>query len=339
MKALVTGGTGFVGGAIVRELLRRGHEVRVLARSVSNTAALEALGVEITRGNILDGGSLAAALAGRDVLFHAAAIYEFWTPDRAALMRTEIEGTRNALEAALDAGVSRVVYTSTAVCLGEARGAVATEETVHRGYFLSPYEEAKYGAELVAKQYRDRLGVAIIKPAGVLGPGDLKPSGTSIVALINGRFPALFHGALTFVAVSDVALGHVLAAEQEKFGEDYILAAEVLTTAEFYGVIAELAGVKRPPLIPGLLVDLFAGYEEWKARRTGRVPLISKNAFRTTAHGFRADGSKAARELGLTYTPIRDTLRDAINWYWKQGLLTREPACITGSDPLLANGR
>ena len=328
MKALVTGGTGFVGGAIVHELLRRGHQVRVLARESSRTEPLEKLGVEIARGDILEPAPLTGALRGCDVLFHAAAIYELWVPDEHVLMRTEIEGTTNVLEAALTAGVSQVVCTSTGATIGEPKGVTGNEQTTHRGYFLTPYERAKYEAEQVAESYRDRLGIVFIHPAAVLGPGDLKPTGQSLVNLLNGRFPALFDGTLTFADIGDVAAAHVIAAEKQKWGEHYIVAAQTMNTVEFFDLACRLAGLRRPPVVPGFIAGLFARYEEWKARRGGGTPLMTRGSFDLAAHGFRVDGAKAARELGLRYEPVDESLRRAFQWYWDQGLLTRKPACV-----------
>ncbi len=328
MKAFVTGGTGFVGGAVVRELLRRGHEVKVLARATSKTGPLEKLGVSIAYGDILDGTSITRALAGCDTLFHAAAIYEFWVQDHALLMQTEVDGSRNAMEAALAADVGRVVYTSSSVVVGEAKGQLGNENTVHRGYFLSPYEEAKYQAEQVVKKYRDRLKIAILRPVAVIGAGDLKPTGQTIVNLLNGRIPGLFRGDVSFVDVGDVAAAHVLAAELERWGEDYIVAAETLPLVEVLRSTCRLAGVRSPMLVPRFVARLFATMEEWKAKRTGKPPILPLRMFNLVVHGFRADGGKAAKELGIQYTPIEESLRQAVRWYWEQGLLKRKPACV-----------
>jgi dihydroflavonol-4-reductase len=328
MRALVTGGTGFVGGAVARELLDRGHSVRAFARASSKTRALEAFGVEIARGDVLDRDSFTAALAGCDTLFHAAAIYEMYIPDREALMRTEIEGTRNAFEAALAAGVGNVVYTSTSACVGERRGETGNEQTAHRGYHLNDYEEAKYKAELVAREYAERIPTVTIRPAAVLGPGDLKPTGTSIVNFLNGKLPAIFHGVLTYVAINDVAAAHVLAAEQERRGETYCLAESVLTTGELFRMLADLSGRRRPLTVPAWIAGIYANYEEWKAGRTGKPPLMTKASYRLATHGFRVDGSRAARELGFTYTSVETTLREALEWYWTNGLLSKRPACV-----------
>ena len=328
MTTLVTGGTGFVGGAIVRELVRRGEQVQVLARSTSKTEHLRALGVEIARGDILDKDSLVAALRGCRRLYHAAAIYEFWTPDPELVLRTEIDGTRNMMEAALAAGVEKVIYTSTAATVGEPKGVVGDENTPHRGYFLSTYDRAKTLAERVAKTYLERgLPLVIVKPAAVIGPGDRKPTGQTILDLLNGRLPALFRGTLSLVYIDDVAKAHVLAAEKPP-GEEYILAERIATTTELFGLACEMAGVRRPPVLPVFAARLYARWQELKARLTGRRPLLPRQTVAFTAHGFRVTGAKAARELGLTYTPLEEGLRRAIQWYWEQGLLRRKPACV-----------
>jgi len=325
---IVTGGTGFLGGAIVRELIGRGEKVRVLARPTSRTAPLEALGVEIVLGDILDRDSLLRAMEGCRTLYHAAAIYESWTRDYAGMKRTAIEGTRHAMEAALTAGIDRVVYTSTAAVIGERRGETGTERTAHRGYFLSPYEQAKYEAARVMRSYLDRgLPVVSVAPAAVLGPGDLKPTGQGIVDLLNGRVPALFPGTLSYVDIDDAAVGHVRAAAKPT-GELYILAAGTASTREIFGGACELAGVKTPPFVPVFAARLYALLEEFRARLSGARPALSRNGLGILAHGLRVDGSKASRELSIAYKPLGESLLRAIRWYWEQGLLRRKPACI-----------
>jgi len=325
---LITGGTGFVGGAIVHELLKRGEPVRVLARPTSNTTGLESLGVEITRGDILDRDSLVRAMDGCRTVYHAAAVYETWTRDVDAMKRSAVEGTRNAMEAALTTGVERVVYTSTAATIGERRGEIGNEQTAHRGYFLAPYEEAKYEAARVVRSLVERgCPIVSIAPAGVLGPGDLKATGQGIVEVINGQQPALFPGTLSYVDIDDVAVGHVLAASKPA-GEVYILAAGIASIREIFGGACELAGAKTPPFIPIFVAQLYARIEEFRARLTGNRPGLARASVEILAHGLRVDGSKAARELGISYKPLEESLRRAIQWYWDQGLLKREPACV-----------
>jgi dihydroflavonol-4-reductase len=328
MPVLVTGGTGFVGGTIVRELLRRGQTVRVLARRTSNIEALEKLGVQIAYGDILDRPSIEKALEGCDTLYHAAAMYEFWVRDEQALIRTEIEGTRNAMEAAIRRDLKKVVYTSTAFTVGEPKGTIGTESTSHRGYFLSRYERAKYEAERGVKSALARgLPVVIVKPAAVIGRGDLKPTGLGTVAVLNGGFPAIFKGVLSFVDAGDVARAHVFAAEKPA-GEEYILSERTAETGEWLGTACDLAGAPRPPTIPAIMAQAFLGAEEAIANWRKRRPLLPRETIAHLLHGLQVDGSKAARELGLTYTPMKESLREAIAWYWEQGLLKKKPACV-----------
>ena len=189
MKVLVTGGTGFVGGAIVNALLKQGDEVRVFARRKSKTDHLRVQGVEIVYGDILDSSSIQNALKGCNVLYHAAALYDFWGLDEKELMQTEIDGTRGVLEVALSSGIAKVVYTSTSTAVGEKRGEIGTESTTHRGYFLTMYERAKVEAEYVAMAFLDKgLPLVVVSPSGVYGPGDFKPTGRSIIHFLKYRF-------------------------------------------------------------------------------------------------------------------------------------------------------
>ena len=330
MGTLVTGGTGFVGGAIVRALVKQGDNVRVLARRTSKTDHLKAMGIEIAYGDILDKESIKAALQGCDTLYHAAALYDFWGLDKLILMRTEVDGTRNALEAALRAGVDKVVYTSTSVTIGERKGEVGTEVTQHRGYFLSKYERAKFEAEQVATSYLGkRLPIIIVNPAGVYGPGDFKPTGRFMIDLLNGRIPSLSAGVSSFVYIDDVGMGHVLAAQKGQVGERYILCERVIKMPDIANLICQLSGAKMPSIVPTFLAGAGAWLFEMASRFTKRPPVISSETFRLIVHGFQVDGSKAVKELGIKYTPLEEGIRETILWYWKQGLLKRKPTCVT----------
>ncbi len=328
MSVLVTGGTGFVGGAIVRALVNEGNQVRVLARRTSKTDHLESLGIEIVYGDILDGASMEAALRGCETLYHAAALYDLWGQDEQALMQTEIEGTRNALEAARKAGVGKVVYTSTSLTVGERKGEVGTETTEHRGYFLSKYERAKFEAEQVARSYLDKgLPIVMVNPSGVYGPGDVKPTGRFVVDLLNRRMPGLFRGSTSLVYIDDVGIGHVRAAGKDKIGERYILSGNIVTVQQWAGVLCGLSGAKMPGTVPVFLAGTYACFGEMVSRLTKRAPVLSKETFRLTSHGFQVDGSKAAKELGIEYTLLEEGLRRTILWCWEQGLLKSQPAC------------
>lgn len=329
MSVLVTGGTGLVGGAIVRALLARGEQVRVLARRTSNVEPIKALGVEIAYGDILDRASVTEGLRGCDTLYHAAALYDLWVPDKQAMMQTEVDGTRCVLDAALEQKLDKVIYTSTAAVIGEPKGEVGNEGTKHRGYFLGTYERAKFDAEQVAMSYLHKgLPVIIVNPAGVYGPGDLKPTGRGIMNVLNGRFPFLLNGTISLVYVGDVGEGHVLAKERGRIGERYILSERVVTMEEWFGVVCQLAGIKRPSFGPVFPIRLMAGLGDVASRWTKRPPLISKDTVDLASHGFAVDGSKATKELGVRYTPFDEGMRNAIVWYWQQGLLKHKPACL-----------
>ncbi len=332
MKVLVTGGTGFVGGAIVNALLKQGDEVRVFARRKSKTDHLRVQGVEIVYGDILDSSSIQNALKGCNVLYHAAALYDFWGLDEKELMQTEIDGTRGALEAALSSGVAKVVYTSTSTAVGEKRGEVGTETTTHRGYFLTMYERAKVEAEHVAMSFLDKgLPLVVVSPSGVYGPGDFKPTGRSIIHFLNGRMPGLFKASISLVYLDDVGIGHALGASKGKVGERYILSGDCVTMYEWASLISRLSGGRMPSTVPIFLASMTASFTEMVSRFTKQPPLLSKETFELISHGFQVDGTKAANELGIEYTPLEKGMRRTIGWYWEEGLLKRRPDCIVES--------
>jgi dihydroflavonol-4-reductase len=329
MTVLVTGGTGFVGSAVVRALVERGDKVRVLARRTSKVDELTALGVEIAYGDLLDQTSIEAALAGCDTLYHVAAIYELWVQDKQKLIQTAVDGTRNAMEAAHKTGVSKVVYTSTSATIGAAKGEVGTETTPHRGYFLSAYEEAKHKAEQVAWEYVEKgVPIVIVNPAAVYGPGDLKSTGQGLIDVVNGRAPFLYPMSWSTVYIDDVARGHLLAAEKGEVGQRYIFSERVVTGEKFFRLVCSLTDTKAPPTFPApaFLPLVWAG--EAIARFTRRPPLVSYDQFRTSTHGTSVDGAKAIRELGLQYTPLEEGLPKALAWYWEQGLIKHKPISL-----------
>ena len=329
MSALVTGGTGFVGGAIVRELLKGGERVRALARKTSKTDRLKALGVEIAYGDILDMASIKEALQGCDSFYHAAALYDLWGLNERELMETECEGTRNAMEAAASANISKVIYTSTALTIGERMGEMGMETTEHRGYFLSRYEHAKHEAERIALSYLGKgLPLVIVNPAGVYGPGDFKPTGRAVIDILNGRMPGIFKGVNSFVYLDDIGIGHVRAAKKGRIGERHILCERVVPLNEWGSLICQLSGAKMPPAVPPFLAGLTAFVGETVSRFTRRAPVLSRETFRLVTHGFQVDGSKAVRQLDIEYTPLEEGLRRTIIWYWEQGLLKRKPDCV-----------
>jgi dihydroflavonol-4-reductase len=322
---LVTGGTGFIGANVVRELLRAGAAVRVLARPGSDRRALAGLPIEIVEGDLTRPGTLRPAVSGVGTLFHVAADYRLWTPDPAALYRANVEGTRTILELAAEAGVRRVVYTSTVGALGvPPDGTPGTEDTpVSLADMVGPYKRSKFLAEEVARDLARRgLPVVIVNPSAPVGPWDVKPTptGQMIVDFLAGRMFASLDTGLNLVHVRDVARGHLLAAERGRVGERYILGHANLSLSEIFVRLAALTGRPAPRVrLPYALAWAAAVGFEGVARVRGRPPRVSLTAVRMARKRMYFSPAKAVRELGLPQTDVDEALRDAVQWFTEHG--------------------
>jgi dihydroflavonol-4-reductase len=323
---LVTGGTGFVGAAVVRALIAAGRPVRVLARTGSDCRALRGLPVELATGDLTDAGSLRPALRGCRRLFHVAALYSLWVRDRRRFYTVNVEGTRAVLQAAAAAGVQRVVYTSTVGALGiPADGTPGTEDTpVCLADMAGDYKRSKFLAEEVARDFaRQGLDLVIVNPSTPVGPGDVKPTptGQMIVDFLRGRMWAYLDTGLNLVDVDDVAAGHLLAAERGKAGARYILGGRNMSLHEIFETLGRIAGI-RPPrmkLTAGLVLPL-ACCAEWVADRlTGRPPRVAVDAVRMAKKRMFFDPGKAVRELGLPQSSVEGALTRAVEWFRAQG--------------------
>jgi len=325
--SLVTGATGFVGSAVARALLRRGIPVRVLARPNSDRRNLAELSVEVAEGALEDPRSLARAVAGCRCVYHVAADYRIWVPDPAPMFRANVEGTRDLLTAALEAGVERVVYTSSVATLGLVAGGSADEETPSSADdMIGPYKRSKFEAEEVVRELvRDRgLPVVIVNPSTPVGPGDVKPTPTGrlIVEAARGRMPAFVDTGLNIVHVDDVAEGHLAAAEKGRIGERYILGGENMALAEILAEVARAVG-RRPPWlrVPHGMLFPVAAAAEVAARFTGRDPFITLDGVRMSRKKMYFSSKKAARELGYAPRPAREAIVDAVRWFGANGYL------------------
>jgi dihydroflavonol-4-reductase len=324
---LVTGGTGFVGANVVRELVALGAAVRVLARQGGDRRALDGVPVEIVEGDLLDRASLARAVRGVDTLYHVAADYRLWARDPAELHRVNVDGTRAILEVAGEAGVRRVVYTSTVGTLGIPRdGSPGTEDTaVSPADMVGPYKASKFLAERVALDFAARgLPIVIVNPSAPIGPWDVKPTptGQMIVDFMRGRMFATLDTGLNIVHVRDVARGHLLAAERGRIGERYILGhvRGNLALAEIGRLLAETTGRPAPRLrVPYAVAWCGAACSEAVARLTGRPPAVPLTAVRMARKRMYFSPAKAVRELGLPQTDPREALRDAVRWFAAHG--------------------
>jgi dihydroflavonol-4-reductase len=330
VRAFVTGGTGFVGGAVVRRLLAEGYAVRTLVRPGADARQLAGLPVERVLGELADVDALKRGAADCDQVFHVAALYSFWGHPWEEFYRSNVEGTRNVLRAARDAGASRIVYTSSIATLGQpADGSPADEETPSfLADMIGHYKRSKFLAEEAARDLARRgAPVVIVNPAAPVGVGDHKPTptGRMIVDFLNGRMPAYVDTCLTLVDVDDVAAGHLLAAEKGRVGERYILGGEILSLKGMLDILSEVSGL--PPVrwrIPHALA-LAWGYLDVSlaAIDRRRVPVATPTSARLSRRRESFSSAKAVKELGFPQTPAREALRKAVEWYRANGYAPR----------------
>jgi len=328
LKALVTGATGFIGSHVARALVEAGHEVTILRRASSPTANLEGLAVRHALGDLADEASLREAVRGQDALFHVAGLYALWARDRRIFWETNVEGTRRILRAAAEAGVRRIVYTSTVGAVrGSARGEIADESSAFNLEVTGdPYVLSKRRAEEVALELAAAgAPVVVVCPAGPLGPGDIKPTPTGelIVKFVNRQLPGYTDGGANFVDVRDVAAGHLLAYARGRVGERYILGGENLSVPELMQRLSAVTGLDAPPFkFPHGLVFFFAALLEFLADHiTHRPPLLTKANVRVLRFYLHASSAKAERELGYTTRPLDQSIRDAITDFAARGLI------------------
>ena len=327
LKTLVTGATGFVGRAVVEALLAQGREVRVLARRPQHRA-LSGLPVEMVRGDLTDPASLQRAVQGCSRLFHVAADYRLWVPDPATMYATNVEGTRALLQAALEAGVERVVYTSTVGTLGNpGDGTPGTEETpVSLADMVGHYKKSKFLAEQAALEYAGQgLPLVVVNPSTPVGAWDVRPTptGQMLVDFLRGKMPAFLDSGLNLIHVRDVAQGHLSAEDRGRVGEKYILGHQNLTLAEIFDKLALISGIRAPrwrlPYYPILgLAYLNEFWSTWITRRPPKVPLT---AVKMARKFMFFDSQKAIRELGLPQTPVDQALQDAVDWFRHHGYI------------------
>lgn len=326
-ECLVTGATGFVGSAVARALLRAGHRVRVLARPRGDRRNLAGLPVEIAEGDLADPPSLARAVAGCRYLFHLAADYRLWVRDPAAMFRANVAGTRDLMQAALGAGVERIVHTSSVATLGLVPDGIADERTPSREEdMIGPYKRSKFQAEAIVRGLVAERGLpaVIVNPSTPVGPRDVKPTPTGrlIVEAARGRVPGFVDTGLNIVHVEDVAEGHLAAVEMGRVGERYILGGENMTLAEILADVARLVGARPPRLkVPYALAYPAALAAETMARTSGREPFVTRDGVRMSRKKMYFTSEKAERELGYRARPAGMAIADAVAWFKSNGYL------------------
>ncbi len=323
-RVFITGATGVIGRALTTRLLDRGDDVVALARSDTSARQLAQRGVQVARGDVYDEAALAAGMAGCSLAFNLAGVNSLCVADPRPMRRANVDGAVAAVRAAARAGVTRLVHTSSAATIGEPTGTIADEWTVHRGSFLSTYERTKTEGEHAALAAAAAVGqdVVSVNPSSVQGPGRASGTGRFLLAFLDGRLKVFVDTDVSMVDIDDCAEGHLLAAERGVAGERYLLSGIRVTIAEALALAADVAGVqRRPRLVPRAVAGAAGTAVEYVYRLRRRPPPVCREMVRTLLHGHRYDGSRAERELGLRYTPARETVRRTVEWARAEGLL------------------
>lgn len=323
MTSFVTGATGFVGSAVVKQLLAAGESVRVLARPRSNRLNLEGLPVEVCEGDLSDQRCLEKALRGCRALFHVAADYRLWAPRPQALYDTNVQGSQTILQAAAEVNIRRIVYTSSVATLGlNADGTPADEESpANLQEMIGHYKRSKFLAEKAVQEQGKALGLnlVIVNPSTPVGPRDIKPTPTGrVVALAaSGNLPAYVNTGLNVAHVDDVAAGHLLALEKGENGSRYILGGENLTLREIFTSVAHLTGRRPPKLRLSSHAVLPIAYlaQGWARLTHGREPMTTVDGVRMARKQMFFSSTKAMQTLGYQCRPAEEAFQDAIAWF------------------------
>ncbi|HZC70918.1 MAG TPA: hopanoid-associated sugar epimerase [Jatrophihabitans sp.] len=328
MRALVTGGAGFIGSAVTRALLAAGHEVVVLLEPDADDRATSRMPVERATADLRDAASVRRAVAGCTSVFHVAALYRFWARDRRDFYAVNVGGTRNVLAAARDAGVARLVYTSTVGTLGLDHGRPANElDYPDVSHLFGSYKRSKYVAEHeVLRAAAEGLPVTLVLPTTPLGPGDGAPTPTGRIVLdfLNGRMPGYVDTVLNVVHVDDVARGHLLAHERGAIGRSYIVGGENLSLRQLLGALATRTGLPHPRIRVPRAAALAAAVvsDTVQGRLLHRPPRIPLEAARMATTRMAFDDTRARGELGYAPRPAVEAIDDSARWFVDNGYVT-----------------
>jgi dihydroflavonol-4-reductase len=327
-RTLVTGSSGFVGSAVARSLVAQGASLRLVLRATSPRTNVAGLEAECVTGDLRDQNAVRKAMQGIDWLFHVAADYRIWAPNPQEIVDNNRDMTRCLMEAALEAGVKRIVYTSSVATLAPFSDRRSSDETrpLTERSAIGAYKRSKVIAERLVEQMVTERGLpaVIVNPSAPIGPRDIKPTPTGRIVLeaALGRLPAFVDTGLNLAHVDDIAAGHLAAFRNGRIGERYILGGQNVELRTVLGEIAQLVGRKAPKVrLPRALLFPFAYGSEWLARMTGREPMATLDGLRMARYYMFFSSAKAEQELGYTARPYTEALRDAIAWFRANGRL------------------
>lgn len=330
MTTLVTGGTGFVGSAVVRQLLARGEDVRVMIRQDSDQRLIAGLDTEVRIGDLNDLATLKTAVSGSKALYHVAADYRLWIPKPDDIYRTNIDGSRQLMRAAGDAGVERIVYTSSVATLGLTGSSAPADETTPTDItrMIGHYKRSKFLAEQAVQAMIDDEGLpaVIVNPSAPIGPRDAKPTptGRMVIDAARGAMPAFVDTGLNVVHVDDVAKGHLQAFDHGSIGERYILGGDDMRLGEILESIASLTGIAAPKLkLPiGLIMPIaYATEAFWRFSKRSGDPFVTVDGLKMARKLMFFSSNKAKTELDYRPRPAIEAFKDALGWYRENGYL------------------
>jgi dihydroflavonol-4-reductase len=326
MKIFITGATGFIGTRVVNRLANTEHEVFCIVRKTNEASErLKSFGAKLITGDVTDKESVFRGMKGCEWVIHLAGLYSFWEKNNRLYKDININGTRNVMECALETKISKVVHVSSVVIYGKPSDSPFTEESEPGPVRFSRYSRTKYEGDLIVWDlYKNKgLPVVVVYPSAVCGPGDTKATGRYVSDIVNKRLPAAVfkNASLTFVHVNDVAEAIIRAAEKQgNTGEKYLIGKEIIAFQEINNMISGISGVHPPKLhMPDFLTMMSAYFLTGISKLIKKQPLwgMSLDKMRVMKEGFRVDGSKAEKELGITYTPVRIALEEHIATFKK----------------------
>jgi dihydroflavonol-4-reductase len=332
MKAFITGATGFVGAHVARALAGEGAELRLLVRPSSRMENIADLHAEVAMGDLREPEPLKKAMQGCEFVFHVAADYRLWVRDPQEMYKSNVEGTRAIIQAALESGVRRVIYTSSVATMGFTReGHAATEESpVSTKDMVGHYKRSKFMAEEIALEAgRKGVNVVVVNPTTPIGEYDIKPTPTGriVVDFLKRKFPAYVDTGLNLADVKEVARGHLLAMEKARPGERYILGGENLTLKQILNKLAAMTGLPAPKVkVPHAVAMGFAVFDQFFTGVVmGKEPRATIDAVKMGRKKMFASSAKAERELGYKVVPVEGALRRAVEWFQAHGYVEAVP--------------